>query len=383
MKLNDIEKKSLALHSKHKGKIATMSKLKLEKPEELSLAYTPGVAAVSKAISRNAQRAYKYTTKGNNVAVITDGSAVLGLGDIGPYAALPVMEGKCAIFKQFAGIDAFPICLDTQDEKKIIKTVKDIAPVFGGINLEDISAPKCFNIEKKLAEALKIPIFHDDQHGTAIVVVAGLFNALKIVKKEISEIKIVVNGAGAAGHAITKLIHLAGARRITILDSKGIIGPGRDYLYPHKKELLKILAKEPVVGDLHFAMNEADVFIGVSKANILKMKDVELMNPKGIIFALANPIPEILPDKAKKAGAYIVATGRSDFPNQLNNALVFPGFFRGLLDARITKVTDQMKLAAAHALADLVKNPGTENIIPSIFDKRVVPAIANAVKNSN
>lgn len=382
MNLNDLGKRALELHRKNKGKIAIMSKVKLNKPEELSLAYTPGVAAVCKEIDRKRAKAYEYTSKGNNVAVITDGSAVLGLGNIGPYGALPVMEGKCAIFKKFANIDAFPICLDTQDERKIIKTVKNIAPVFGGINLEDIAAPKCFNIEKKLARALKIPVFHDDQHGTAIVVIAGLMNALKIAKKDIAKARIVINGAGAAGHAIAHLLYLAGARGITVLDSKGIISRKRDYLYPHKKELLKIIAQEPSEGNLHTAMKGADVFIGVSKANVLKMQDVKLMNPQGIVFGLANPVPEILPEKAKKAGAYIIATGRSDYPNQLNNALVFPGFFRGLLDGRISKVTSKMKLEAARALASLVKKPTPECIIPSIFDKRVAPVVAQAIKNT-
>jgi len=378
---NSLNKRSLELHNKYKGKIATMPKIRLDSPLDLSLAYTPGVAAACEKINRKPEKAYEYTIKGNSVAVVSDGSAVLGLGNTGPYSAIPVMEGKSAIFKKFAGIDAFPICLDTQDPKKIIETVRYIAPVFGGINLEDIAAPQCFEIEKKLSQILKIPVFHDDQHGTAIVVLAGLTNALKIVGKKLTEVKIIINGAGAAGHAITRLLSLAGAKRLTILDSKGVISKKRDYLYPHKKELLKILSEDPLKGDLSVAMKNADVFIGVSKGNALKMKCVKLMNKKGIIFGLANPVPEILPEKAKKAGAFIVATGRSDYPNQLNNALVFPGFFRGLLDARITKVTDKMKLSAAHALAELVKKPGPENIIPSIFDKRVVPAVAKAVSN--
>jgi malate dehydrogenase (oxaloacetate-decarboxylating) len=313
------------------------------------------------------------------VAVITDGSAVLGLGNIGPEAAAPVMEGKCAIFKKIANIDAFPICIKTQNSSEIIRIIKNISSIFGGINLEDISAPRCFEIEKKLSRKLDIPVFHDDQYGTAIIVAAGLINALKVVNKRLSKIKVTISGAGAAGYAITKLIHQMGVSNITALDSKGIISHKRDYLYPHKKELLKILAKEPSRGGIKEALKGADVFIGVSKGNLLKKDDVMLMNKKAIIFALANPQPEILPAAAKTGGAAVVATGRSDFPNQLNNALVFPGFFRGLLNAKITKINNKMRLAAARALASLIKKPSPKNIIPSIFDKRVVPAVANAV----
>ncbi|MFH1183388.1 MAG: NADP-dependent malic enzyme [Candidatus Moraniibacteriota bacterium] len=377
-----IDKQSLKLHRRLHGKIEVTVKAKLDTPQDLALAYTPGVAVVSNIIAKNKDNALTYTMKKNLVAVVTDGSAVLGLGNIGPEAALPVMEGKCAIFKKFAGIDAFPICLSTQKPEKIIQTVKYIAPVFSGINLEDIAAPNCFLIERKLTRILKIPVFHDDQHGTAIVVFAGLINALRVVNKKLSQVIIVINGAGAAGHAITKILHLAGARKLILLDSKGIISRKRDYLYPHKKELVKILAKEPARGNLIVAIKNADVFIGISKGGLLKKRDVKLMNAKPIIFALANPVPEISPEEAERGGAAVVATGRSDYPNQLNNALIFPGLFRGLLDSRAQKVTNKIKLATAYALAGLVKNPSPKNIIPSIFDKRVVPTVANAVKKA-
>lgn len=379
MTLKNIDKESLKLHQRLHGKIETFVKAQLDTPQELALAYTPGVAAVSNIIAKNKDNALTYTMKKNLVAVVTDGSAVLGLGNVGPEAALPVMEGKCAIFKKFANIDAFPICLDTQKPRKIIQTVQFIAPVFSGINLEDIAAPNCFVIEKKLTRILKIPVFHDDQHGTAIVVLAGLINALKVVNKKLSQVTIVINGAGAAGHAITKILHLAGVKKLILLDSKGIISRKRDYLYPHKKELLKILARVPAQGNLKVAIKNTDVFIGISKGGLLKKEDVKLMNAKPIIFALANPVPEISPEEAEKGGAAIVATGRSDYPNQLNNALVFPGLFRGLLDAKAQRVTNKMKLTVARALAGLVKNPSPTNIIPSIFDKQVVPAVANAI----
>jgi len=380
--INSIDKQSLVLHSKHKGKIATMPKVQLNTPRELALAYTPGVAAVCKKIAKDPSTSYAYTIKGNTVAVVTDGSAVLGLGDIGPEAAIPVMEGKCAIFKKFAQIDAFPICLKTQNITEIINIVKNISPIFGGINLEDISSPRCFEVEKKLSRKLKIPVFHDDQHGTAIVVLAGLLNALKVTAKPLSRVRVVVNGAGAAGYATAQLIRRAGIKNIIALDSKGIVSRKRDYLYPHKKELLKMLLSEPSVGGLKEALRGADVFIGLSRCCVLAPVLVKLMNKNPIIFALANPDPEITPDVALKNGVAVAATGRSDFPNQLNNALVFPGFFRGLLDSRTEKVTTKMKLAAAHALASLIKRPTPKNIIPSIFDKRVVPAVAKAVINS-
>jgi len=378
---NNISKQALALHKKSKGKIEVMPKVKLNLPKELALAYTPGVAAVSNAIAKDPKKALEYTAKGNLVAVVTDGSAVLGLGDIGPEAAIPVMEGKCAIFKKFAGIDAFPICLKTKKTSEIIGIVKNISPIFSGINLEDISSPRCFEVETKLSRKLNIPVFHDDQHGTSIVVLAGLINSLKLVEKPLSQARVVINGAGAAGTATAQLLHRAGVKNLIVLDSKGIISRKRDYLYPHKKELLKILLAEPSKGTLKEALRGADVFIGLSRCCILAPMLVKLMNAKPIIFALANPDPEILPDAANKCGAAVVATGRSDFPNQLNNALVFPGFFRGLLDGNIPRVTVKMKLAVAHALADLVKKPTRNNIIPSIFDKRVVPAVARAVLN--
>jgi len=379
---NNINKQALALHKKSRGKIEVMPKVKLNLPRELALAYTPGVGAVSNVIAADPRKALEYTAKGNLVAVVTDGSAVLGLGNIGPEAAIPVMEGKCAIFKKFAGIDAFPICLKTQKSEEIISIVKNISPNFAGINLEDISSPRCFEVEKKLSKILKIPVFHDDQHGTAIVVLAGLINSLKLVDKPISRVRVVINGAGAAGTAIAYLLHQAGVKNLIILDSKGIISRKRDYLYPHKKELLKIILPEPSKGVLKEALKGADVFVGVSLCCILAPMIVKTMNENPIIFALANPDPEILPDDAINSGAAVVATGRSDFPNQLNNALVFPGLFRGLLDGKISRVTVKMKLATARALADLIKNPTPFNIIPSIFDKRVVPTVAKAVIKS-
>ncbi len=377
--MRNIKTLSLALHKEHRGKIEINPKVKLNSPLDLSLAYTPGVAEVCKAIAKNPKNALAYTIKGNTVAVVTDGSAVLGLGDQGPLAALPVMEGKCAIFKKFAGVDAFPVCLNTKEPKSIIETVKNIAPVFGGINLEDISAPNCFIVEKELSKNLSIPVFHDDQHGTSIVVLSGLINSLKVVKKQVGKIRIVVNGAGSAGIAITKLLLAYGAKNIILLDSKGIISQKRDSLNPHKKEMLKFLLKEPSTGRLEVALKEADVFIGVSEGNILKKSYIKLMKKDPIVFALANPTPEIDPKIAHEASVKIMATGRSDFPNQLNNALVFPGFFKGLLSGKISKVTEKMKLDVATALSSLIKNPTTEEIIPSIFDKRVVETVAKAV----
>ncbi len=352
-----------------------MPKISINSKKKLGLIYTPGVASVSEAIAKDISLAKKYTLKSNCVAIVTDGSAVLGLGNIGPEAAIPVMEGKAVLFKKFAGINAFPICLKNQESDDIIRTVVNISPIFSGINLEDISAPRCFEIEKKLTEILDIPVFHDDQHGTAIVVLAALINSLRVVKKKIAQIKIVVNGAGAAGIAITKLLALAGVKNIILIDSVGIISRKRKDLPSHKQNLLKILSTEPSVGRLEEALIKADVFIGVSQGGILKPNYLKNMNRDPIIFALANPIPEIMPDLALKNGAKIMATGRSDFPNQINNALVFPGFFRGLLDAKIQKVTDKMKIDAAKALAGLVKTPNTKKIIPSIFDKRIVPTL--------
>jgi len=379
----DYDKQSLEAHKKHQGKLEVSSKMPVSNSEELSIAYTPGVAAVSKYIHEHPDSAKELLATKNMVAVITDGSAVLGLGDIGPVAALPVMEGKAVLFKEFAGIDSFPIALDTQDVEEIIKTVKLIAPTFGGINLEDISAPRCFEIEERLKEELDIPVFHDDQHGTAIVVLAGLINALKLTKRSIDTAHIVVNGAGAAGVAITKLLNKAKAKHIIVCDSGGIISKDREDLNPIKQELLKFTNQENISGSLQDALKNADIFVGVSKGNLITAKDVKTMNSDPIIFAMANPDPEIMPDEAAKGGAAIIATGRSDFPNQLNNVLVFPGIFKGAFEANATKITDDMKIAASEALAALVSNPTPEKIIPSPFDEGVADAVAQAVIAKN
>ncbi len=373
---------ALEFHKKLKGKIEVISRASVTNKEELSLAYTPGVAEPCKEIAKDPEQVYSYTRKGNMVAVVTDGSAVLGLGNIGPYASLPVMEGKALLFKQFANIDAFPIALDTQDSDEIVETIVRIAPMFGGINLEDIAAPRCFDIERRVSERLNIPVFHDDQHGTAIVMLAGLINALRVVGKSLNTIRVVFSGAGAAGLASTKLLLAAGVRDIILVDSQGIIFEGRDNLNEEKILLAKITNTDKQQGTLVDALTGADVFIGVSKGGLLHKEMIEGMNEKAIVFAMANPIPEIMPDVALAAGAAVVATGRSDFPNQINNVLAFPGIFRGLLDARITVVTEKMKLAAAQAIADLVEAPRADYIIPDVFDTRVVTAVANAVKNS-
>jgi malate dehydrogenase (oxaloacetate-decarboxylating) len=373
---------SIDYHKKLKGKIEVISRTKIETKEDLSLAYTPGVAEPCREIAETPEKVYDYTRKGNLVGVITDGSAVLGLGNIGPEASLPVMEGKCILLKEFAGVDAFPIALTTQDENEIVETIIRIAPMFGGINLEDISAPRCFSIEKKLQERLNIPVFHDDQHGTAIVVLAGLYNALKLADKKIEEVKIVISGAGAAGIAIGNLLEAAGADNLFYLDSKGIVCKDREHLNSDQKKEIADKTNCPACGiDLTCALKNADVFIGVSKGGVLNSEMVEVMDEKAIIFAMANPTPEIMPDEAKKGGAYIVATGRSDFPNQLNNVLAFPGIFRGLLDARIKVVTTEMKIAVAQALAEYVEDPTVDAIIPSPLDKGVVDVVARAVKN--
>ncbi len=374
-----IGEESIKAHRKTKGKFAVVSRMPVKNRKQLSIAYTPGVGAVSSAVGKNAKLAYDLTSKGNMVAVVSDGSAVLGLGNIGPLGAMPVMEGKAVLFREFAGIDAMPIVLSTQDTEEIIATVKAIAPTFGGINLEDISAPRCFEIEDRLRKELDIPVFHDDQHGTAMVTLAALINALKVVGKKIEKAKIVINGAGAAGNATAELLIAAGAKNILALDTKGILYSGRKDLPGYKNKLAKITNPKRIKGDLAEAVVNSDVFIGLSKPGVLTYQMVKTMNGKSIIFAMANPVPEIMPDIAKKAGAGVIATGRSDFPNQINNVLIFPGFMRGLLDKRVTKITLKMELAAAKALAGLVK-PTKDKILPDVFDKRVVKVVSNAIK---
>lgn len=377
----DIQKESLELHKKLKGKFEIKSKISLKTKEDLALAYTPGVAEPCKEIAKDKSKIYDYTIKGNSVAVISDGSAVLGLGNIGAEAALPVMEGKAIIFKELANIDAYPICLRSQEVKTNIETIKNISIVFGGINLEDFKAPECFEIESSLQD-LGIPVMHDDQHGTAVVVLAGLINSIKLKKLKKEEAKITINGAGSAGIAITKLLLKYGFKNIILIDSRGTIYDGRNELTKEKKEISKLTNFDLVKGNLEDAIKGADIFIGVSKGNLLNDNHVKSMNEKPIIFALANPVPEIMPDLAKKAGAFIIATGRSDFPNQVNNSLAFPGIFRGALDIKAKRITDDMKLAAAEAIANLVKNPSQENIIPFPLDKNVVQAVAEAVKKA-
>ncbi len=367
---------SIQLSKKIGGKIEIRSKKKLTK-NNLPILYTPGVASVSLAIAKNKKLSFEYTIRRNTVAVISDGSAVLGLGNIGPEAGLPVMEGKALLFKELGGVDAMPLVLDTQDTEEIIKTIKYLAPTFGGINLEDISAPRCFEIEERLKKELDIPVFHDDQHGTAVVVLAGLINALKVVKKDIAKIKIVISGAGAAGMAITKLFIKYGAKNILVIDSKGIICQKRlAELNPSKKEILKVTNPNNLKGSLREAISGADVFVGVSAPNVLKKNDVKKMNKEAIVFAMANPIPEIMPDLAKKGGAAVVGTGRSDFNNQLNNVLVFPGIFKGALKYGIKKITDEHKLSAAKAIASLIKKPTADKIIPAALDKNVVRVVS-------
>jgi len=383
MKKSNYYKKSLELHNAHQGKMEVKSLVPLENSEDLSLAYTPGVAQPCLEIAKNSDLAYDYTVKGHTIAVITDGSAVLGLGNIGPEAALPVMEGKCLLFKKFGRLDAFPICLDTQDTEEIIKTIKLLAPTFGGINLEDISAPRCFEIEERLIEELDIPVFHDDQHGTAIVVLAGLINALKITGRSLSSSKIVMSGAGAAGVAIAKLLHSEGAKNIIACDSRGIISRNRTDLNFAKQKLLEFTNTENIEGKLVDAFKGADIFIGISAGGIVSKEMVKSMAKSPIIFAMANPEPEIMPNLAKEAGVAIVATGRSDFPNQINNVLAFPGIFKGALDSRSPKITHKMKVAAAYALAEMVKSPSEEKIISGVFDKGVAERVAEAVIKSS
>ena len=376
-----VYEKSLELHEQHKGKVEVISKVKVENKADLAQAYSPGVAEPCREIHKDPENVFKYTAKGNLVAVVSDGTAVLGLGDIGPLAAMPVMEGKAILFKEFANVDAFPICLDTKDPEEIIATVKRIAPTFGGINLEDISAPRCFEIESRLKKELDIPVFHDDQHGTAIVVCAGLINALKVVKKEFKDAKVVINGAGSAGISICKLILQFGVEDIVLVDKAGALCPGEEWMNPAQKAMAEITNKNKQRGPLSEIIKGKDIFIGVSAPNVVTPEMVSTMANDAIVFAMANPTPEIMPDLAKQGGARVVATGRSDFPNQINNVLVFPGIFRGALDVRATEITEEMKLAASHAIASLVTEEelNEEYIIPSPFDKRVAPVVAKEV----
>ena len=378
----DVYEKSLQLHEQWAGKMDTIPKCSVETREDLSLAYTPGVAEPCRKIADNPDDVYKYTQKGNTIAVVSDGSAVLGLGNIGAAAAMPVMEGKAVLFKSFGNVNAVPICLDTQDTDEIVDTVIRIAPAFGGINLEDISAPRCFEIEQRLNDALDIPIFHDDQHGTAIVVLAGIINALRITGKKKEECRIVVNGAGSAGVAITKLLLSYGFKYITMLNSKGIIHKDAERLNWMQQEMTKVTNLENKTGGLAEAMVGADIFIGVSAPNIVTQDMVRSMNSDAILFALANPVPEIMPDEAKAAGARIVGTGRSDFPNQVNNVVAFPGIFKGALEGRASIITEEMKLAAAEALANLVSDDelNEDFIMPEAFDPRVSDVVSAAVK---
>ena len=384
--LMDYNKKALALHKKHRGKMELKSKVPLKTKADLSIAYTPGVAEVCRLIHKDNKLVNAYTLRGNTVAVVTDGSAVLGLGNIGPYAAMPVMEGKAVLFKEFAGVDAFPICLDTQDPENVIEAVKLLAPTFGGINLEDISAPNCFYIEEQLKKELDIPVFHDDQHGTAIVVLAALINALKIVKKDIKKIKVVINGAGAAATAVAKLLIVAGVDPCSVImvDSKGSIHSKREGLNSSKSEMAKVTNCNHLSGSLQEAIKGADVFIGVSVAGALKKEWVETMVGEPIVFAMANPSPEISYEDAKKTKIAVFGTGRSDYPNQINNVLAFPGIFRGALDVGAKKITDEMKISAAHAIASLVKKNELKKdyIIPSPFDRRVAKAVAQAIRKT-
>ena len=376
-----VYERSLELHEKNHGKVEVISKVKVENREDLSLAYTPGVAEPCRKIHANPDDVYKYTAKGNLVAVVSDGTAVLGLGDIGPLAGMPVMEGKSILFKEFANVDAFPICLDTKDVDEIVETVKRIAPCFGGINLEDISAPRCFEVEARLKKELDIPVFHDDQHGTAIVVCAGLINALKVVGKKMEDIRVVINGAGSAGISICKLILQFGVGDVVLVDRQGPLCPGEEWMNLAQKAMAEVTNKDHQRGLLAEIIKNKDVFIGVSAPNLVTAEMVKTMAKDPIIFAMANPTPEIMPDVAKAGGARVVATGRSDFPNQINNVLVFPGIFRGALDVRATDITEEMKLAASRAIASLItpEELNEEYIIPSPFDKRVCSVVAKEV----
>ncbi len=377
----DYNSLSLKMHEEHKGKVEVVSKVAVKNRDDLSTAYTPGVAEPCRKIRDNKADVYKYTCKGNMVAVVSDGTAVLGLGDIGPEAAIPVMEGKSILFKEFGGVDAFPICLDTKDVDEIVETVKRIAPVFGGINLEDISAPRCFEIEKRLKEELDIPVFHDDQHGTAIVVSAGLINALKLVGKPFDEANVVINGAGSAGISICKLLLQLGIGNVVLVDRQGALCPGQDWMNPAQAEMAEITNKDRQTGSLAEIMKGKDVFVGVSAPNIVTAEMVASMAADPIVFAMANPTPEIMPEEAAKGGVRVMATGRSDYPNQINNVLVFPGIFRGALDAKATGITEEMKMAAAKAIASIVTDDELKEdyIIPGAFHERVAKVVAKAV----
>ena len=377
-----INEKALQMHEIWNGKIETTAKSRVNSREDLAIAYTPGVAEPCKVIAADKEAAYKYTMKANTIAVVSDGSAVLGLGNIGAHAAMPVMEGKAVLFKEFGGVNAVPICLDTQDTEEIIKTVVNIAPAFGGINLEDISAPRCFEIETRLKELLDIPVFHDDQHGTAIVVLSGIINALKVVGKQKEDCKIVVNGAGSAGVAITKLLLRYGFPHVTMCDINGIISKESTNLNWMQKQMAEVTNLGQQTGTLADALKGADIFVGVSAPNIVSQEMVASMNHDAILFAMANPVPEIMPDKAKEAGARVVGTGRSDFPNQVNNVIAFPGIFKGALEGRAVQITEEMKLAAANAIAGLVADEdlNENNILPAAFDPRVADVVSAAVK---
>ena len=377
----DIKEKALKQHEEWQGKIEVTSRAKLETPEDLSIAYTPGVAEPCLKISEDTDLSYKYTRRGNMVAVVTDGTAVLGLGDIGPEAGMPVMEGKCVLFKAFGGVDAFPLCVRSKDVDEIVNTIALLAGSFGGVNLEDISAPRCFEIEKKLKECCDIPIFHDDQHGTAVVTAAAMLNALKVTGRKLEDIRVVTSGAGAAGIAIIKLLVSLGLKDVIMCDRKGAIYEGREGLNAEKEEMAKISNREMRKGSLAEVLKGADVFIGVSAPGTVTPEMVKTMAPNPILFPMANPVPEIMPDLAKEAGAAVVGTGRSDFPNQINNVLAFPGIFRGALDVRAKDINDEMKVAAAYAIADLIdeKDLNADYIISNPFDKRVAPAVAKAV----
>ncbi|MCJ7837256.1 NADP-dependent malic enzyme [Cuneatibacter sp. NSJ-177] len=377
-----LDEKALALHEQWKGKLDTTAKLKVDSREAMSLAYTPGVAEPCRVIARDPESVYRYTIKQNTIAVVSDGSAVLGLGNIGAAASIPVMEGKCVLFKEFGGVNAFPICLDTQDVDEIVETVVRIAPVFGGINLEDIAAPRCFEIEERLKERLDIPVFHDDQHGTAIVVLAGVINSLRITGKKKEDCRIVVNGAGSAGVAITKLLLRYGFAHITMCDKSGILHKGAEGLNWMQEKMMEVTNLEGKTGTLADAMKGADILIGVSAPGIVTKEMVQTMNRDAVIFAMANPIPEIMPDEAKAGGARIIGTGRSDFPNQVNNVVIFPGIFKGALEGRATAITEEMKLAAAEAIASLVPDEKLSDdfILPEAFDPQVSEIVSQAVK---